>query len=239
MSFGSDTDIALAYPGWQPPARAGGGACEPRLHCDVTRLRTQAPARIHATPKKFWLIRLSGWIKPCLCWMRFRVASFSMPPCRRPGGGGMMSTLFDCCRFLAMLAGGGTIGAVWVLREETVAAMTANQLTGARFLVALGPKRLDGWGCGLGLGVLVGVQALKAMETLHRAVYRAGTRLASCLVIVQRCQGGLTMTLVACRARTRALAWRAGQSGQNRQALSVLSACLAAAAAPLPPRRQA
>lgn len=48
---------------------------------------------------------------------------------------------------------------VCVLREETVAAMTANHLVSAQYPVAFGSQRMAGWGCGLGLGVIVLRQA--------------------------------------------------------------------------------
>jgi CubicO group peptidase (beta-lactamase class C family) len=73
------------------------------------------------------------------------------------GGGGLVSTARDYCRFCQMLLGGGELDGTRLLRPETVAEMTANQLPKEAL-----PVRLGGFGVpghGFGLGVMVRMQA--------------------------------------------------------------------------------
>lgn len=72
------------------------------------------------------------------------------------GGAGMSGSVADYARFLQMLANGGTLDGARVLKAETVAAMTTNQL-GAMPIALRGP----GWGFGLGFSVLTDPAAAK------------------------------------------------------------------------------
>jgi CubicO group peptidase (beta-lactamase class C family) len=65
------------------------------------------------------------------------------------GGGGMSGNITDYARFLTMLARGGEIDGVRILRPETVQLISANATGGMATL------RGPGWGHGLGAGVLV------------------------------------------------------------------------------------
>jgi CubicO group peptidase (beta-lactamase class C family) len=72
------------------------------------------------------------------------------------GGGNMLSTANDYLRFAQMLLNGGELDGVRLLKRETVASMTTNQLPSS-----VGPLRNDllfvspGYGFGLGFAVLV------------------------------------------------------------------------------------
>jgi CubicO group peptidase (beta-lactamase class C family) len=72
------------------------------------------------------------------------------------GGGNMLSTANDYLRFAQMLLNGGELDGVRILKRETVAAMTKNQLP-----PSIAPLRNDllfvspGYGFGLGFAVLV------------------------------------------------------------------------------------
>ncbi|MDE0230532.1 MAG: serine hydrolase [Spirochaetaceae bacterium] len=71
-------------------------------------------------------------------------------------GGGLVSTGPDYLRFCLMLAGGGALGGVRLLRPETVARMTRNQLPAALLPIRKAPQeRYDGLGFGLGFSVRV------------------------------------------------------------------------------------
>lgn len=68
------------------------------------------------------------------------------------GGGGLVSTASDYMRFALMLAGGGALGDVRILRPETVAEMTRVHVPGG----VLADTEVDGLeGLGFGLGVSV------------------------------------------------------------------------------------
>ena len=73
------------------------------------------------------------------------------------GGAGLVSTMPDYYRFMSMLANGGTLGGVRVLKQSTVTKMTANQLTGSAF-----PVRFDDPWPGMGYGLGIGVQTLES-----------------------------------------------------------------------------
>jgi CubicO group peptidase (beta-lactamase class C family) len=79
------------------------------------------------------------------------------------GGGGLSSTLSDYLRFARMLMGGGQLDGVRLLSEQTVAAMTADQLDPG----VDGPTTLTGPGFGFGFGFAVrqdwGVSAFPTM----------------------------------------------------------------------------
>lgn len=72
------------------------------------------------------------------------------------GGGGLVSTMPDYYRFMSMLANGGILDGVRVLKESTVTMMTTNQLSGSAF-----PVRFDDPWPGMGYGLGIGVQTLE------------------------------------------------------------------------------
>jgi len=69
------------------------------------------------------------------------------------GGGGMVSTIRDYMRFLLMVDGGGALGSVRILKPETVALMTSNQLPKEAFPIYFGKEKRHGVGFGLGFCV--------------------------------------------------------------------------------------
>lgn len=76
------------------------------------------------------------------------------------GSGGMVATAYDYHRFAEMLRRGGELDGVRLLRPETVALMTRNQLPGGADLRSFGapPHREpgnDGVGFGLGVSVVI------------------------------------------------------------------------------------
>jgi CubicO group peptidase (beta-lactamase class C family) len=72
------------------------------------------------------------------------------------GGGGCVSTARDYLRFCQMLLNGGELDGVRLLRKETVAAMTRNQLPEEAMRAKNGGSAAVGDGFGLGFGVRVG-----------------------------------------------------------------------------------
>lgn len=72
------------------------------------------------------------------------------------GGGGMVGNIGDYARFLTMLARGGEIDGVRILRPETV------RLIGENATGSLATLRGPGWGHGLGAGVLVDPAAARS-----------------------------------------------------------------------------
>jgi CubicO group peptidase (beta-lactamase class C family) len=71
------------------------------------------------------------------------------------GGGGLVSTMSDCLRFLLALANDGAFDDVRLLKSSTVKTMTTNQLTGPTFPIRFNDDEWSGMGFGLGLGVEV------------------------------------------------------------------------------------
>ena len=75
------------------------------------------------------------------------------------GGAGLISTAADYLRFASMLLGGGQLGSVRLLREDTVRAMTRDHIQG-RLSTPVTPgqaaMQLPGYGFGLGFGVRLG-----------------------------------------------------------------------------------
>tara|TARA_A100001391_G_scaffold203100_1_gene194517 strand:+ start:211 stop:2112 length:1902 start_codon:yes stop_codon:yes gene_type:complete len=69
------------------------------------------------------------------------------------GGGGLVSTASDYMRFLLMIDGGGQLGDVRLLREETVALMTRNQLPQDVGWIKFGKEVRTGVGFGFGFCV--------------------------------------------------------------------------------------
>jgi CubicO group peptidase (beta-lactamase class C family) len=71
------------------------------------------------------------------------------------GSGGLLSTPDDYLRFAQMLLNGGSFEGRRILRPETVALMTHNQLPAALTPVSGGPLPDNGYGFGLAVAVLV------------------------------------------------------------------------------------
>jgi CubicO group peptidase (beta-lactamase class C family) len=72
------------------------------------------------------------------------------------GGGGLVSTARDYCRFCEMMLEGGQLGGTRLLREDTVQQMTANQLPKEAMPINLGGAPRPGVGFGLGFSVVTG-----------------------------------------------------------------------------------
>lgn len=70
------------------------------------------------------------------------------------GGGGLVSTARDYMRFCQMLSNKGELDGQRLMRDESVEAMTKNQLPAGAYPINLGGKR-DGVGFGLGFSVVV------------------------------------------------------------------------------------
>ena len=71
------------------------------------------------------------------------------------GGGGLLSTAEDYLRFCRMLQRGGELDGKRVLKQETVAMMTGNQLPEALAPISMGVFEMPGTGFGLGFAVRV------------------------------------------------------------------------------------
>lgn len=71
------------------------------------------------------------------------------------GGGGSVSTARDYLRFCTMIANGGELNGKRLLRRESIAEMTKDQLPAEAFPIAFGPARREGVGFGLGFSVQV------------------------------------------------------------------------------------
>jgi CubicO group peptidase (beta-lactamase class C family) len=69
------------------------------------------------------------------------------------GGGGLVGTATDYLRFLVMVMNGGELDGQRILRPETVALMTNNQLPEAAFPIRFGEELRHGTGFGLGFSV--------------------------------------------------------------------------------------
>jgi len=78
---------------------------------------------------------------------------WTQPGVVQSGGAGLGSTALDYIRFALMLAAGGTLDGVEILRESTVAAMSTNQLRGPEMPVRWDEGPGDSLGYGYGLGV--------------------------------------------------------------------------------------
>jgi CubicO group peptidase (beta-lactamase class C family) len=85
---------------------------------------------------------------------RAEQSTLSQPPQLVLGGAGLVSTLDDYARFCQMLLSGGRWGERRVLRGETVAHMTANQLVGSAYPVKVTTTPWAGVGYGLGVSVV-------------------------------------------------------------------------------------
>jgi CubicO group peptidase (beta-lactamase class C family) len=93
-------------------------------------------------------------------------SSYRTKPKWLSGGGGGVSTARDYLRFCQMLLNGGELDGVRLLKKETVAEMTRNQLPEEAMKAKNGGNAEVGEGFGLGFGVRVG----KDDPTMGRAV---------------------------------------------------------------------
>ena len=75
------------------------------------------------------------------------------------GGAGLVSTMPDYYRFMSMLANGGILDGVRILKQATVTMMTTNQLSGSAF-----PVRFDDPWPEMGYGLGIGVQTLESRQ---------------------------------------------------------------------------
>ena len=82
-------------------------------------------------------------------------SAFLKNPAQFSGGGGLVSTTRDYLRFLVMIAQGGQLDGKRLLKPETVALMTHNQLPPEAMPIAFGKQQRSGVGFGLGFNVRV------------------------------------------------------------------------------------
>ncbi|NBV22800.1 MAG: class A beta-lactamase-related serine hydrolase [Proteobacteria bacterium] len=82
-------------------------------------------------------------------------SQFLKNPAQFSGGGGLVSTTRDYLRFLVMIANGGLLDGQRLLKPETVALMTHNQLPPESMPIAFGQQKRFGVGFGLGFNVRV------------------------------------------------------------------------------------
>ena len=75
------------------------------------------------------------------------------------GGGGLVSTTRDYMRFLQMIAQGGELQGTRILKPETVALMTHNQLPAEAMPISMSIIKRPGVGFGLGFSVRVDASA--------------------------------------------------------------------------------
>lgn len=86
-------------------------------------------------------------------------SKFSSPQKFFSGGGGLVSTAADYCRFCHLLLDGGAFGSARLLGHKTVELMAMNHLSDDIMPISLGPSELPGEGFGLGGAVLLDVPA--------------------------------------------------------------------------------
>ena len=84
-----------------------------------------------------------------------RISPFVRPDAVPSGGAGLVSSMPDYLRLMLLLANGGELDGVRLLKTTTVAAMTTNQLTGPAYPVRFENDPWAGMGYGLGVGVQV------------------------------------------------------------------------------------
>jgi len=82
-------------------------------------------------------------------------SQFATKPKFLSGGGGLVSTADDYLRFCQMLLNEGELDGVRLLKPETVAEMTKNQLPDKLVPISLGPLPMANMGFGLGVSVRV------------------------------------------------------------------------------------
>jgi CubicO group peptidase (beta-lactamase class C family) len=82
-------------------------------------------------------------------------SKYRKPPKLLSGGGGLVSTARDYCRFCEMMLEGGQLGGTRLLREDTVQQMMSNQLPDEAMPINLGGAPRPGVGFGLGFSVAI------------------------------------------------------------------------------------
>lgn len=82
-------------------------------------------------------------------------SSYRTKPGLFSGGGGLVSTTRDYLRFLQMIANGGTLDGKRLLKKETVALMTHNEVPEMAMPIRFGKEMREGVGFGLGFNVRV------------------------------------------------------------------------------------
>lgn len=82
-------------------------------------------------------------------------SQFATKPAFLSGGGGLVSTADDYLRFCQMMLNKGELDGVRILKPETVAQMTENQLDKKLVPISLGPLPMANMGFGLGFSVRV------------------------------------------------------------------------------------
>ena len=86
----------------------------------------------------------------------------SQPHNDNRGGGGLVSTTHDYCRFAQMMLNGGELDGARILGRKTVELMRTNQLAPAQLPWEIGGVDTPGYGFGLGMSVLTDLgQAMK------------------------------------------------------------------------------
>jgi len=84
-----------------------------------------------------------------------KTSTYRGKPALLSGGGGLASTARDYLRFCQMVLNGGELGGKRLLKKETVAQMTQNQLPDEATPIRMGALKMDGVGFGLGFSVRV------------------------------------------------------------------------------------
>lgn len=126
-----------------------------------------------------------------------------------PGGGGLVSTATDYARFALMLARGGELGGVRILRAETVAAMLRLHVAEG----VLAEYGIEGLGWGLGLSVVADADATPMLDANGDAWWsgRFGTHFwirpatRSAIVVMQQTEASPTTDLPVAGAIVQAL----------------------------------
>lgn len=79
---------------------------------------------------------------------------FQKPRKLYSGGGGLVSTASDYLRFCQMILDGGELQGTRLLKSDTVAQMTKNQLFGSQYPLNIGGFKRPGVGFGLGFSII-------------------------------------------------------------------------------------
>jgi CubicO group peptidase (beta-lactamase class C family) len=88
-----------------------------------------------------------------------KTSTYRSKPALLSGGGGLASTARDYLRFCQMMLSGGELGGRRILKRETVAQMTVNQLPPEATPIQMGLLKMQGVGFGLGFSVRVAAGA--------------------------------------------------------------------------------
>ncbi|MCT8999978.1 serine hydrolase domain-containing protein [Chelativorans intermedius] len=90
---------------------------------------------------------------------------FTTPPPMDSGAGGLVTTVDDYAAFTRMMLNAGELGGIRILRPETVAEMTRNQLTEAQRRTSDAALFMEDGGASWGLGMSVAVHRTKPWLT--------------------------------------------------------------------------